>query len=179
MKFRIAVLLAGALALPALGFAQTTAPTAPAKPGITAPVKPVAPTRSTTTAKPIVAAPSGPVLIDVNSADEKTLDTLPGVGPARVKSIIANRPYTEKQQILEKKAVPSNVFAAIEDKIALANVNKTGAADLAKILPNVGPVRAQQIVDKRPYATLQDLVTKGALSQGILDGLKGLVTVGQ
>jgi competence protein ComEA len=177
MKLRFAMLLAGGLALPGLGFAQTAAPVAPAKPGITAPAKPVAPARAA--AKPTAAAVATPVLIDVNSADEKTLDALPGVGPARSKAIIANRPYTEKQQVLEKKAVPTNVFAAIEDKIALANVNKTSAADMAKILPNVGPVRAQQIVDKRPYATLQDLVAKGALSQGILDGLKGLVTVGQ
>ena len=64
--------------------------------------------------------------------------------------------------------MPANVFAAIQDKIALVNVNKTTAADMAKILPNVGPVRSQQIVDKRPYATLQDLVTKGALTQGVL-----------
>ena len=67
---------------------------------------------------------------------------------------------------------------SVQDKIALVDVNKTTAADMAKILPNVGPVRAQQIVDKRPYATLQDLVTKGALSQGIFDGLKGLITTG-
>jgi DNA uptake protein ComE-like DNA-binding protein len=49
---------------------------------------------------------------------------------------------------------------------------------MAKILPNVGPVRAQQIVDKRPYTTVQDLVAKGALTQGVLNGLKNLITTG-
>ena len=169
MLIRIAVLLAWILAIPGLGFAQTAAshpPTrqsAPARPGV---------------APSVAAIPAGPSLIDVNSADEKALDALPGVGPARAKAIVANRPYTEKQQLLEKKAVPANVFASIQDKIALVNVNKTSAADMAKILPNVGPVRSQQIVDKRPYSTLQDVVTKGALTQGVLDGLKGLVTAG-
>ncbi len=153
------------MVLPTLAVAQ-----APAVPRPTAPTRPLTSTVRT--------APAAPSLIDVNSADEKTLDRLPGVGAARVKAIIANRPYTEKQQLVVRKALPANVLDSVQDKIALVDVNKTTAADMAKILPNVGPVRAQQIVDKRPYATLQDLVTKGALSQGIFDGLKGLITTG-
>jgi DNA uptake protein ComE-like DNA-binding protein len=166
MKLRIAVLLAWAVAMPA--FAQA--------PAVPAPARPTPPTR------PLVSgvrpAPAAPSLIDVNSADEKTLDKLPGVGAARVKLIIENRPYTEKQQLVDRKALPASVLASVEDKIALVDVNKTSAADMAKILPNVGPVRAQQIVDRRPYATLQDVVTKGALSPGIFAGLRGLITAG-
>ena len=70
-------------------------------------------------------------------------------------------------------------MAQIEDKIALVNVNTATAAMMAKILPNVGPVRAQQIVDKRPYATPQDLVSKGALTAGVFNGVQNLVTVGK
>jgi DNA uptake protein ComE-like DNA-binding protein len=121
---------------------------------------------------------SGPPLIDINSADEKTLDGLPGVGPVRGKAIVANRPYADKEDLVTKKAVPANVFADIRDKIALINVNTATAASMAKILPNVGPIRAQKIVDNRPYASLQDLVTKGALTPGVLAGLAGLVTTG-
>ncbi len=168
MTLRTAILLAWMFALPNLAFAQATA--------IHPPTHQTAPPRQA--GAPAAVVPAGPVLVDVNSADEKTLDALPGVGPARAKAIIANRPYSETQQVLDKKAVPANVFAAIQDRIALVNVNKTTAVDMAKILPNVGPVRAQQIVDKRPYATLQELVGKGALTQGVLDGLKGLVTTG-
>ena len=171
MTLRIAALLAWVLAIPGVVLAQSPATQAPPaashRPGAAASV---APARTS--------QPAGTMLVDVNSADEKTLDALPGVGPARAKAIIANRPYTEKQQVLSKKAVPSNVFAGIEDRIALVNVNKTTAADMAKILPNVGPVRAQQIVDKRPYASLQEVVTKGALTQGVFNGLKGLITTG-
>ena len=68
---------------------------------------PVGPARATSLRAPAVA--SLPVLIDVNSADEKTLDSLPGVGPARAKAIVANRPYTDKQQLVTKKALPANV----------------------------------------------------------------------
>ena len=91
---------------------------------------------------------------------------------------MANRPYTDKEDLVAKKAIPANVLAAIQDKIALVNVNSASAADMAKILPNVGPVRAAQIVANRPYATPQDLVTKGALTQSILAGIRNLVTTG-
>ena len=40
-------------------------------------------------------------------------------------------------------------------------------------LPGIGPVRAKAIVAGRPYADLQDLVTKNILTQGVLDGAKG------
>ena len=164
MRLRIAALLVALLTLasPWPSFAQTPAARRPA----------------TSAATRSQAAPAGPALIDVNSADEKALDALPGVGPVRAKAIVANRPYTEKQELVTKKALPANVLAGIQDKIALINVNSATAADMAKVLPNVGPVRAQKIVANRPYASLPELVSKGALTQGVLDGVRGLITIG-
>lgn len=162
MTLRLLAMLVWILALPGLALAQTPATSARHAPvGRSAQIQPV-----------------GPVLIDVNSADEKTLDSLPGVGPVRAKAIVANRPYTEKQDLVTKKAIPANVMAQIEDKIALINVNSATAAMMAKILPNVGPVRAQKIVDGRPYATPQGMVAKGALTQGVFEGVRALVTTG-
>ena len=37
-------------------------------------------------------------------------------------------------------------------------------------LPGIGPVRAKAIIAGRPYADLQDLVTKKVLSQAVFDG---------
>ena len=166
MTFRLIAMLAWMLALPGLTLSQAAAQA------------PSMSTRHAPTSRTAQVQPAGPSLIDVNSADEKALDSLPGVGPVRAKAIVANRPYADKQELVTKKAVPANVMAEIEDKIALVNVNSASAAMMAKILPNVGPVRAQQIVDKRPYASLQDLVAKGALTQGVFDGVKNLVTTG-
>ena len=168
MRLRVIAMLAWTLALPAFAFAQTPAVTGRPTTHQSAPVH--AGTAS---------QPAGPVLIDINSADEATLDSLPGVGPVRAKAIVANRPYAEKQDLVTKKAVPANVFAQIEDKIALINVNTATAATMAKILPNVGPVRAQKIVDSRPYATSAELVSKGALTAGVYSGVQNLVTVGK
>lgn len=158
---RLAALMAMAFAAPI--FVQNARAQVPAKglhPAISAP-----------------AVPAGPVLVDINSADAKALDALPGVGAVRAKAIIAGRPYTDKQDLMTRKILPANVFTAIQDRIALVNVNTASAADMAKILPNVGPVRAAAIVKARPFANPQDMVTKGALTQGVFDGIKSLVTI--
>jgi DNA uptake protein ComE-like DNA-binding protein len=56
-------------------------------------------------------------LVDINSASAEELDKLPGVGPARVKAIIANRPYNGKDDLVQRKIIPSNVYNQIKDKI--------------------------------------------------------------
>jgi competence protein ComEA len=56
-------------------------------------------------------------LVDINSASAEELDTLPGVGPARAKAIIANRPYGGKDDLNNRKIIPPNVYNQIKDKI--------------------------------------------------------------
>ena len=41
--------------------------------------------------------------VDLNTASEKELDSLPGIGPATIKKIVANRPYSSVDDL--KKAV--------------------------------------------------------------------------
>ena len=48
---------------------------------------------------------------------------------------------------------------------------------LLQTLNGVGEVRAQQIIDNRPYTQLTDVVTKGALTQTIFDKNKELLTL--
>jgi len=56
-------------------------------------------------------------LVDINSASAEELDKLPGVGPARVKAIIANRPYNGKDDLTQRKIIPPNIYNQIKDKI--------------------------------------------------------------
>jgi DNA uptake protein ComE-like DNA-binding protein len=56
-------------------------------------------------------------LVDINSASAGELDKLPGVGPARAKAIIANRPYNGKDDLTRHKIIPPNVYNQIKDKI--------------------------------------------------------------
>lgn len=72
-------------------------------------------------AKKEAAAPAvekkAPELMDVNTASEKDLATLDGIGEARAKAIVKNRPYKGKNEIVDKAGVPAAVYEKIKDKI--------------------------------------------------------------
>jgi DNA uptake protein ComE-like DNA-binding protein len=61
-------------------------------------------------------APKGD-LIDINSATEKELDALPGIGEARAKAIIKGRPYKGKDDLVKKKIIPQSTYDGIKDRI--------------------------------------------------------------
>jgi competence protein ComEA len=89
------------LALPA--WAQTTSPSkTPGSPAATAP----------SAGKPATGS-----LVDINSASAEELDKLPGIGQPRAKAIIANRPYSGKDDLVNRKIIPQNVYNQIKDKI--------------------------------------------------------------
>src|SRR5215469_1240088 len=95
------------LAVPTV--AQTPSPSKP-------PGSPSVPAPGATINLPPKSTPSGE-LLDINSASAEELEKLPGVGPARAKAIIAHRPYFGKDDLVNKKIIPSNVYAQIKDKI--------------------------------------------------------------
>lgn len=66
---------------------------------------------------PAPAAAKSEALMDINSASEKDLATLPGIGEARAKAIVKGRPYKGKNELKDKKIVPEGVYDGIKDKI--------------------------------------------------------------
>ena len=56
-------------------------------------------------------------LIDINSASEKDLMTLKGIGDARAKAIVKGRPYKGKNELVDKKIIPEAVYNDIKDQI--------------------------------------------------------------
>ena len=55
--------------------------------------------------------------MDINTASEKELASLKGIGEVRAKAIIAGRPYKGKDEIVAKAKVPQNVYDEIKDQI--------------------------------------------------------------
>ena len=55
--------------------------------------------------------------MDINSASEKELATLKGIGDARAAAIVKGRPYKGKDDLVKKKIIPQKVYDEIKDQI--------------------------------------------------------------
>jgi competence protein ComEA len=99
-------LLVSAPALSQGTMAPAPAATPAAKPATAPAAKPA------TTAS----APAGE-LIDINTATQAQLEPLKGIGPVRAAAIIKGRPYKGKDELVEKKIVPKNVYDDIKGQI--------------------------------------------------------------
>ena len=55
--------------------------------------------------------------MDINTASEKDLATLKGIGDVRAKAIVKGRPYKGKNELADKKIIPENVYNDIKDQI--------------------------------------------------------------
>jgi DNA uptake protein ComE-like DNA-binding protein len=56
-------------------------------------------------------------LIDINSASEKELATLKGIGEVHAKAIVKGRPYKGKDDLVQKKIVTQKVYDDIKDQV--------------------------------------------------------------
>jgi len=170
-------------------------------------------------------------LIDLNTASQKDLESLKGIGPATAKKIIDGRPYKTVEELkkagVSEKTIESlkplvkvgTVSApakpAAETKTAMASApaksvtnTKAAAAPTAEkkkpnpapvapaklapgqkvnintatkeqieALPEIGPVKAQAIIDGRPYKKPEDIMKVKGIKEGIFNKVKDSITV--
>ena len=70
--------------------------------------------------KPANKAPTEPLKkVDLNNASLAELKTLPTVGDAEAKKIIAHRPYKSKGELVTKAGLPEGVYHAVKHKVEL------------------------------------------------------------
>jgi competence protein ComEA len=180
--------------------------------------------------------------VDLNTATQKELEDVKGVGPATAKKIIANRPYKnvdelKKAGLSDKQiksigpsvtvgaapapaaapaakpapavapapaaapaakpatapaAVPAATAPAAAAPAKAAKAEKAAPAKLAPgekvnintapkekldALPGIGPVKAQAIIDGRPFAKPEDVMKVKGIKQGEYNKIKDTITV--
>lgn len=57
--------------------------------------------------------------ININSASQSQLESLPGIGEVRATEIIEKRPYARVEDLKTKKIIPDGVFEDIRNKISV------------------------------------------------------------
>jgi competence protein ComEA len=125
-KLAMTTLFGAVLALPVMAqtpAAPTTTTPVPAKPMTTTstPATPP-PAATTTTTKAPAKATTAPAIttpVNLNTATPEQLDSLPGIGPSRLKKIIAARPFTSVDQLDTKKVIPHSVYLKLKDKVTV------------------------------------------------------------
>jgi DNA uptake protein ComE-like DNA-binding protein len=154
------------------------------------------------------ATPRGSVtsVVDLNTATEKQLEDLPGVGKATAKKIIAGRPYGSVSD-LARAGVPGATIAKIQPLVtvsvaprpvtsmpatpsrsrrstetavvpARAVVVDVNSASQKDLerLPAVGYFTARKIIEHRPYTSIADL-SRAGLSANTIAKIAPLVAV--
>jgi competence protein ComEA len=168
-------------------------------------------------------------LVDLNTASQKDLESLKGIGPATAKKIIDGRPYKsveelKKAGISEKTieslkplvtigagagpakpvAEPKSATAPVPSKSAgdtkpvaaqpvekakpkaatstklapgqKVNIN-TATKEQIEALPEIGPVKAQSIIEGRPYKKPEDIMKVKGIKEGTFNKIKDFITV--
>lgn len=138
---------------------------------------------------------SANIIVDVQGAVEKpgvyelpnnsrllaALKKAGGISPEADRYLIAKNFNLAKKLIDEEKVYLP--FLEERDQTVLGiyqstitNINTANVSQL-ELLPGIGPVRAQKIIDNRPYQQLEELVNKKVLGQATYLKLSGLISL--
>ncbi len=166
-------------------------------------------------------------VIDLNTASQKDLESLKGVGPATAKKIIAGRPYKSAEDLkkagisektiesmkpyvkagagpapakpapVAKPAAPAGKMvkeaparaapvketpvkpAAAPAKLApgqKVNIN-TATKEQLEALSGIGPVKAQAVIDGRPYKKTEDIMKVKGIKGATYEKIKDMISV--
>lgn len=84
--------------------------------------------------------------------------------------------YFPKQGETTSIANTSGGIVSGADSDTLININEASEAQL-DTLPGIGPVTAQKIISARPYTSIDELVSKKAVSRSVFDKIKDRISV--
>ena len=70
------------------------------------------------------AAAASDNMLDINTASADQLRALPGINDAYAAKIIAGRPYSGKNQLVEKDVIPQDAYDRIKDRIVAKQASR-------------------------------------------------------
>ncbi len=82
-------------------------------------LNPVSPTASTTEGSGTLTAPGASKRVNINTATQQELESLPGIGPAMATRIIEGRPYSKIEDLLRVKGIGPATFDKLKDLITV------------------------------------------------------------
>jgi competence protein ComEA len=140
----------------------------PAKPS--ADVKPAAPAKPTIPPKPT--APPAPAKEMTKEAPAKLVPVKETPAPA-ASTATPQKGTTPAVKTPTKTAAPAPTKLAPGQKV---NIN-TATKEQLEALPEIGPVKAQAIIDGRPYKTTEDVMKVKGIKEGTFGKIKESITV--
>jgi competence ComEA-like helix-hairpin-helix protein len=150
--------------------------------------------------RPVKPADGATAKVDLNNADRRTLETLPGVTPDIATAIIAARPFRSIDDLQKVKGIGTEHFEQLKAAVSVplspkevARLLPPGAParkpEPAKVdlnlatrekleaLPGATPQLAQAIIAARPFQSLADLDRVPGMTAEQLEQLRAAVTV--
>ncbi len=132
--------------------------------------------------------------INVNTADEKTLEMLPGIGPSKARAIVDYRkktgPFVSLEDLLKVPGIgPStlNRFSGFITGVSTVSSNgeekkiniNTATTKEIESLPSIGKIKAREIVSYRelhgPFHNPEDLKKVSGIGSKTIQKIKDLI----
>ena len=122
---------------------------------------------------------SGEDILDLNSCDEVSLQSLPRIGAVLARRIALARPFLDVDALIEIDGIGSDMLPSLRSRLAVRSrlsderpdVNVCGPHALQR-LHGVGPALTMRVIEGRPYANWDEILDLQGVGYALLERLR-------